>query len=274
MRPRRDVFALEYIGETVDAYCKASASAHVDSGELAWAGDVLAAYFSAVRLTPLLASLKSEFEAPRGGAAVSPERLVPYRRGEPALPEGAFAALEAVARHRKSVRWFQRREVPRPLLDAAVACASTAPSACNRQPFVFRIFDDPAWVRRLAAIPMGTHGYHENIPVLIIVMGRLRDFFSERDRHLIYVDGSLAAMTLILALEAQGLSTCCINWPDIEAREAALAEALYLEPDTRAVMFIAVGYADPDGQVAYSKRKPLDQLRSYNDDRGAGNRHP
>ena len=55
-----------------------------------------------------------------------------------------------------------------------------------------------------------------------------------------------------------------INWPDIEERERAAVALLRLEPDERILMFIAVGYPDPEGLVASSCKKPLDQIRRYN----------
>jgi nitroreductase len=150
------------------------------------------------------------------------------------------------------------------MIDAAIEVAAQSPSACNRQPFQFRVFDDPQLVQKVAELPMGTAGYAHNIPVMIVIVGQQRNYFDERDRHLIYIDSSLAAMGMVYALEAQGLSSCCINWPDVESREAALAKLLQLDPDERAVMCLAVGYPDPDGLVAYSQKKPVDQLRRFN----------
>ena len=62
---------------------------------------------------------------------------------------------------------------------------------------------------------------------------------------LVYIDGSLAAMQLMLALESLGLSSCSINWPDVEERERQLAKILGLAYQERTVMLLAVGYADP-----------------------------
>jgi len=139
-----------------------------------------------------------------------------------------------------------------------------SPSACNRQPFEFRVFDDPGWVRKVANSPYGTSGYADNIPVMIVVVGQLRCYSEERDRHLIYIDGALASMSLLYALEVQGLSSCCINWPDVEERERELAGLMNLDPDERGIMLIAAGYPDPEGMVASSRKKPLDAIRRYN----------
>jgi nitroreductase len=111
---------------------------------------------------------------------------------------------------------------------------------------------------------MGTRGYAENIPVFVVIVGDLSAFFSERDRHLIYTDGCLAAMSFVFALETLGLSSCCINWPDIAEREAAMAEFLRLRPHERPIMCVAVGYPDRQGMVPFSQKKSLNQLRRYN----------
>jgi len=154
--------------------------------------------------------------------------------------------------------------VERSKIDAALEVASQSPSACNRQPFLFRIFDDPHLTQQLIQIPYGLHGYGHNVPVLAVVVGQQRHFFDARDRHLIYIDSSLAVMAFLYALESQGLSACCVNWPEIEAHDLALTRLLNLAPDERPIMLIALGYPDPEGLVACSSKKSLESLRRYN----------
>lgn len=268
MRPRRDLFGLNYIGETVACYERVAASAapvadDAEETELQWAHDVLSEYFAVTTPDPRTDDLRRRFAAiaaPCGGRT----KLVPYRRDVEADPPINYEQLFALAKRRRSVRWFRDAPVPRDAVDRAITIAVQSPSACNRQPFGFRLFDEPALVQQVAAVPMGTPGFAHNIPMMAVVVGQLRCYPNERDRHLIYIDGSLAAMSFILALEAQGLSSCCINWPDIEERERRMAALLELEPDERPVMCIAIGYPDPEGLVAYSQKKPLDQMRRYN----------
>lgn len=265
MRPRRQVFALNYIEETVDAFCilfeKYKKLKFSFSDELLWARDVLREYFSVIQHNTLTQKLHDQFKVAE--MAISPTPKIPFSRGKCDLPPSSFEILSEIAIHRKSVRWFLDKKVPRELVDKAVEIASEAPSACNRQPYEFLMFDKKEDISALSIIPMGTTGYQHNIPFLIIVEGDLSNYYSERDRHLIYVDGSLATMGLILALESMGLSTCCINWPDIEERERWLEEKLRRPAHKRPIMFLAVGYADPEGLVAYSQKKSLNELRSY-----------
>ncbi len=267
-RPRRDVFALQYIRETVSVYEKIT-KRHKSHGipEIAWANDVLNQYFRVAESHPLIDELRAKFMAlPNIALGSPPDRAdcrAPYVRqlGDPAV---RYEQMLQLSRQRRSIRWFRQKTVPRELLLKALAVATHSPSACNRQPFQFRIFDEPEIVRQVAQLPAGTVGYEHNFPCVVVVVGRQRYYFDERDRHLIYIDGSLAAMSFVLALETLGLSSCCINWPDIEERERKAAILLKLEPDERPVMFIAVGYPDPDGLVAYSEKRSPEELSRFN----------
>ena len=268
MRPRRDVFAVSYIHEAMEFYERVvSNPRHRESynaDELKWAHDVLSSYFTVVGSHPKIDAYRKRFQQLPGLDSGCASRAVPYRRDLSVAPSVTIEALQELAQRRRSVRWFLPRPVSRESIRNAVAVALQSPSACNRQPFVFRVVDDPKLVQRVASISYGTVGYSGNIPVIIVLVGRLRNYFDERDRHLIYIDTSLAAMGLVYALEAQGLSSCCINWPDVEARELEIAQVLGLDPDERPIMLVAVGYPDPDGLVAFSQKKTVDQICRFN----------
>lgn len=262
MRPRRSLFALEYIEALVrclGVQIDAADEGRSDEAEVQWAADVLRAYFDCTASHPVrdraheaFLGIEGRLPAPRGAA--------PYRRDLSGAPPVSFDDFFRLARQRRSVRWFLPTPVPRASLQQAMLAARESPSACNRQPFVFRVFDDPERVAKVASVPMGTAGYVQQIPCIIVVVGQMRNFFDERDRHLIYIDGSLAAMSFILALESLGLSSCMINWPDIPAKERQMVRAIGLEADERPVFLIAVGYPDPDGLVGHSAKKSLDDL--------------
>ena len=149
------------------------------------------------------------------------------------------------------------------MIDKAVEVAVQSPSACNRQPYRFVVFDDPASVAQASRLPMGVAGFDHNFPAIVAVVGRLRAYPHVRDRHVIYIDGALAAMSFMFALETQGVSSCSINWPDIPEREEAAAKLLKLDPDERIVMFISLGYAADTGLVPYSQKLSLEEARSY-----------
>lgn len=268
MKPRRELFALAYLHETVVSYADCVARLHAgtlhDRDTLEWSRQVLTVYFGAItRSHPLVDEARALCDAAMAEhAAVGEQQRVPFARTPAALP--SYDELLQLALHRRSVRWFAQRPVPRDIIDRAVVVAGLSPSACNRQPFRFAIFDDPELCQKVAAIPKGTPGWVHNIPCFIVIVGTLAAFEREKDRHLPYIDGALAAMALCFALESQGVSSCCVNWPDLADTEARMAAALGLAQYERPVMCMAVGYPDMAEKVPYSQKLPLDELRSYN----------
>ena len=266
MRPRRAAFAEAYIGETVEAYRKSMTDRveQEESDELDWAFDVLAEYFDVVDTSlPAIAQSQAVFSAVNGRKTMG-EKRKPYCRDLSQPPPVRYEQLLDLSKLRRSVRWYEQKPVPREMVDRAVKVAAYSPSACNRQPFHFRIFDDPEKIHRVASIPMGTAGFNHNFPGIIVVVGHLDAYFDERDRHIIYIDASLASMALIYALESQGLSSCAINWPDVGSWEKKMSKELNLKTHERVIMLISYGYPDPDGMVPFSQKKPLEQIRSYN----------
>lgn len=141
-------------------------------------------------------------------------------------PSVDYDDLLELSKRRRSVGWLRQEPVPRELIRKAVDVASMSLSTCNRQPFEFHVFDDPELVEELAPLPAGMKGFHHNFPAIVVLVGELRNYYGERDRHLIYIDASLAAMGFVYAAETLGLSTCCINWPDIEEYEQKADEVL------------------------------------------------
>lgn len=265
MRPRRDIFARDYITETIEFYedavtqCR-TAPGTMEQSEMEWANDVLTEYFRVSATGDgTVDAARARFTAAAYDGAYTGK--VPHLKETSA--KVAYEDLESLVRQRRSVRWFEQRVVPRDEIDKALLIARQAPTACNRLPYEFRVFDEPDAVRRVSSIPFGAAGYSHNIPTIVVVVGKLESYFSPRDRHAIYVDSSLAAMQFILGLETLGLSSSVINWPDFEPLERKMQSTLGLAVTDRVVMLIAVGYADPEGMVPFSQKKELDTFRRF-----------
>ncbi|WP_062070641.1 nitroreductase family protein [Demequina sediminicola] len=266
MQPRRDVFARDYIEETVEFYeaalARPAAFSNMDAGEMQWAHDVLAEYFSIVSDGDEgIERSRARFEAlpPYG----TPSDVHPYAQKSLKRTDITYDQMLALAQSRRSIRWFEDKPVPRELIDKALLVARQSPSACNRLPYDFEVFDNPEQVAEIASIPFGAAGYSHQVPTVIVVKGDLSNYFSPRDRHVPYIDASLATMGFIYALETLGLSSSVINWPDFEPLEAKMAKKLDLKPHQRVIMLLAVGYPDPEALVAYSQKKDIANLRTF-----------
>jgi len=265
MQPRRAVFAEEFIVETTSCFAQCMAAEGICEQELKWAEDVLSSYFGAVTHTANIAEAYRIFsqvskckEKPQDdNDALS----IPYQHQQIEKSHIDTDSFTALCRQRRAVRWFSEQPVVDADIDRAIEIASLAPSACNRQPFEFFVANDRELAPSIAEYAGGTSGFVDNIPCTIVVVGDLSAYPAERDRHVIYIDGSLAAMQLMLALETMGLSSCPINWPDLDVPEQKMAKRLGLKPFERPIMLIAVGYAAPDGMIPFSQKKRAGVLR-------------
>lgn len=268
MRPRRPVFALDFIGVTVSAFVSLDPSLILKDPQLVWTRDVLNEYFGLSGNHPTISRFFEIFDRYirlNGlGSEAACARSIPYHRNDKSKSAVSYDEFYKLVRYRRSVRWFLDRKVPHDLVDMAILAANQSPSACNRQPFQYRIIDDLGILKEVANLPMGIKGYADGIPMIVVVVGNLDAYFDERDRHVIYIDASLANMSFMLALETLGLSSCSINWPDIENLEKKMEKFLGLEKFQRPIMCMAVGYPDPEGMVAYSEKRDIDQIRRYN----------
>lgn len=270
MRPRREVFAEGFIQETINCYKNAISSRSLDESEKKWATDVLDEYFKVVGDTEVTLAARQLYKNVRGNIDSDIRRLSliptvdrsfkPYLYKDLRKSNVSFDELESLFLHRRSVRWYKDINVSKDLVQRAANIASLAPSACNRQPYRFVFCNNSAKAVAIAKCAGGTEGFAENLPAIIAIVGDLSAYPFERDRHLIYIDGSLGAMQLMLALETLDLASCPINWPEVPSREREIREIVELKEYERVVMLLAVGYADVDGGIPFSQKKINEQI--------------
>lgn len=266
MKERRLVFGLDFISETVDAFLAIWTSDKIiNNVQFQWFYDVLNEYFEVSGDNELINKERIRFIkfTNEYNRTTDEIKKTPYKRVEN-NDKISYDQFYDLTVYRRSVRWFLKKRVSHEIVDKAILAARQSPSACNRQPFKFKIFDDPVLLKKIANLPMGVKGYVDGIPTMVVVVGSLDAYSDERDRHIIYIDGALASMTFMYALETLGLSSCAINWPDIESLETKMEKALNLEKHERVIMCIAIGYPDLEAKVAYSEKRNLNDLRQYN----------
>lgn len=273
MPNRRNVFAEDFISETVEIFRILNTTNDHDLNESKWACDILNEYFSVVGSTEIIdkarnkyasisklnhTSVKRELDFP-----LSDGKCLPYVASKVDVPTIGISQLKEMYERRRSVRWYTKDEVEVEKIDVAVALASSAPSACNRQSFTFHYVSGSEKITKITNVAGGAGGFNKNIPGLIAVVGDFSSYWKEQDRHLIYVDAALATMQLILGFQAQGLSSCSINWPDKKTSNSAAEKLLGLSVYERVIMLVAVGYADPASFIPYSQKKESKLLKRH-----------
>lgn len=164
-------------------------------------------------------------------------------------------AFDELVSIRRSVRSFTSTEVPSEILKHAVGLAQFSPSACNRQPCRIYLITEDSKKNALLALQNGNKGFGHLIPVLAVITSDSSAFFDASERHEPYVDGGLFSMTLMYALSAQGLATCCLNWCVSPNNDTALRNILPLTDSEVVIMLMAIGYPEPNILVPRSTRK-------------------
>ena len=168
-----------------------------------------------------------------------------------------FAAIRA----RRSVRAFSDQPVSRGLLRSLVEAAAWAPSASNVQAWRFCVVDDPELVRKLDLVSPGLSG---KPPVIVVVLSdreyaRAKGGQKAADEFAA-LDAAYACENLMLAAADAGLGTCAIK----SYNDAAVRSLLGVPDGLQVELLISLGWPDPSKPPRAPKRKPLDEVLTFN----------
>ncbi len=178
---------------------------------------------------------------------------------------GAFLHLAAL---RRSVRSYADRPVERTKIERCIEAARLAPSACNSQPWMFIVVDEPGLKDKVAAAAGGgvlpLNHFMQQAPVLVAVVAepvkttlRAGAFF--KDKPFCMMDVAIAAEHFCLQAADEGLGTCILGWFD----EPRVRRLLNIPWPSRPALLITLGYA---GSPASSpaRRKEIGEMSAWN----------
>lgn len=169
-----------------------------------------------------------------------------------------------IAQTRQSCRSYDSaKEVETEKLDAILAAAQLAPSACNGQPYKITVCKgDAAKSVAAACAGMGMNKFAPQAPVQLVISempyvksAALGAKLKKNDYRSIDIGIVTAYITAEAA--AQGLSTCILGWLD----DGKIREICDLAYPVRLV--ITLGYASEGDKLRTKKRKELDELVAY-----------
>jgi nitroreductase len=171
-----------------------------------------------------------------------------------------FEQIAKLYRVRRSYRDYADKEVEEQAVKSAVQLAQLSPSACNRQPCRVYEIRSAKLRQQLLSYQNGNRGFGHKIPLLLVVTSDMRNFFDASERNEPYIDGGLFSMSLIVALQAQGLITCCLNLCVSPKTDKAIHGLLELDNSERLLMYIAVGYPKEKNLVPRSIRRNVEDI--------------
>lgn len=169
-----------------------------------------------------------------------------------------------IAQARQSCRSYDAtRAVEQEKLDAILASARLAPSACNAQPYHITVCRGAAAQKVAKEVQgMGMNKFASDAPVLLVISEQNYNKTAAIGAKLKkndYRSIDIGIMTAYLTAEAtaQGLETCILGWLD----DTAIRKICGLEHPVRLV--ITLGYAKQGDSLRQKKRKDMDELVFY-----------
>lgn len=169
------------------------------------------------------------------------------------------------AAKRESCRSYQPdRPVEPEKLQNILACACSAPSACNSQPWHFYIVQGQETGKVVPCLQSnGLNGFADKAPAFVVMTEEPAVLSPKLGKGVdpqayAQMDLGIAAAHLTLAATAQGLSTCIMGW----FQEERLKEELAIPCHSRIRLVVAVGYAAAE-PLRPKKRRPMEQSVTF-----------
>jgi len=166
-----------------------------------------------------------------------------------------------IANTRQSCRSYDAaRAVEQEKLDAILASARLAPSACNAQPYHITVCKgDAAKAAAKAVQGMGMNKFATECPVMLVISEASYNATAAlgakvKDNDYRSIDIGIMTAYLTAEATAQGLSTCILGWLD----DKELRKICGIEEKVRLV--ISLGYAKADDKLRQKKRKDMEEL--------------
>lgn len=166
-----------------------------------------------------------------------------------------------IAQIRQSCRSYDAdREVEQEKLEAILACARLAPSACNAQPYRITVCKGKAAKEAAKAVQgMGMNKFATDCPVMLVISEAPYNATAAlgakvKDNDYRSIDIGIMTAYLTAEATAQGLSTCILGWLD----DQKLRKICGLEEKVRLV--VSLGYAKEDDKLRTKKRKDINEL--------------
>ena len=166
-----------------------------------------------------------------------------------------------LVRSRHSIRKYKPDPIPARDLKDILEAAILAPSAGNRQPWMFYVVRDPG--KNPAFVEAAGRGntFVGDAPVAIVVCtepARSAERYAERGLTLYCLqDTANAVEHIILAAAAMGYGTCWIG----AFSEPGVSAALGIPENLRPIAIIPIGLPAEEGRIR--PRRPLEEVVKY-----------
>ena len=172
--------------------------------------------------------------------------------------------FEKFMQHRHSVRQYATGPVDDETIMRIVRNAQQCPSVCNRQTCKVYAINNLESVQAVLAFQAGNAGFRQDIQTVFVVTSNLSEMNLIGERYQGWIDGGIFAMTLALAIHAEGLGACFLNWSVEPAQDRAMRNHLGIADDELVITMMSAGHLKEAFSVPVSHRKPLEDVLTLN----------
>lgn len=168
--------------------------------------------------------------------------------------------FSAFMHHRHSVRQYTKSAIDHETIRKIVKNAQQCPSVCNRQSSRVYAITDQKSVQKVLTYQAGNAGFRQEIPSVFIVTANIADMNLIGERYQGWIDGGIFAMSLALAIHAEGLGACFLNWSTEPEQDRALRKCLAIPDNELVITLMSAGHLKNEFRVPVSHRKPVDDI--------------
>jgi nitroreductase len=158
-----------------------------------------------------------------------------------------------VIKTRRSIRGYKSDPIPAEVLERIGEAVSLSPSACNLQPWEFRVITNPEIRAKICKLYSGE--WLAEAPAIVVALGNSDTCWKRLEgTPIIDIDMGIAVEHLVLAAAAEGLGTCWIcayNVPKMN-------EALNVEAPWSVYAITPLGY--PNTEPRELNRKNVEDV--------------
>jgi len=154
---------------------------------------------------------------------------------------------------RRSIRDYQKREIPKDVLQKILEAGRQSPSAANRQPIHFVVVNDPEIRKNLCDKLINR--FVKYAPVAVVGFADTKSLLTGKWA---IVDTTIAMQNMVIAALTFGIGSCWVG----ACNEKELKALLKVPDKWKFVGLITLGY--PSEQPRSRKKKQFEKLFSFN----------
>jgi nitroreductase len=107
--------------------------------------------------------------------------------------------------------------------------------------------------KQLLKLQNGNSGFSESINKLLIITTDTKNF-TKLEGNQVFIDGGMFAMSLVYALHAEGIASCCLNTCVPYVDEKKIKRIGNIPTSERLIMMVGIGKYKENFKVAISNR--------------------